>query len=336
MPIITVTGTNVTHPAYSTNSVTFPDPKSASPPLLLDTLAQLSTKGAVLAVDERLLKRAKSKYYTAKIALPLADLHGPLEKYYRRAYYCCHNLVQVKDTVTSKYCNSRICYTCNRIRTAKLINGYETAIRAMQEPRLVTLTFRNVPGAQLSVAITGMQNVFRQITVSNRIRNSRKRLETDIVTLKGIRKLEVTFNQRKQTFHPHFHIICDGEEAAELLVREWLKRFPGRAERKGQDIRPVNEEAILELFKYSTKLIGSKGKPIPARALDVIMQALHGRRIVQPFGGIRFVSEDVENLRSDTYQGLPDYDIIEWIWQEHDWINCYAECLTGYMPKESG
>ena len=70
---ITVTGTNVTFPENS--------PKKG---VSLDTLAQLTA----YAPDNRLLKRARSKYFTSQIAIPLAELRSPLEKYYRNAYYC--------------------------------------------------------------------------------------------------------------------------------------------------------------------------------------------------------------------------------------------------------
>lgn len=323
MSDITVTGTKVTHPAYSTkNSVTLSDPKNGAPgPLILDTLAQLAQKG-----PSRLLLRARSKYLTGSLAIGLAELHSPLEKYYRNAFYCNHTLVQVGETVTGKYCNSRICYVCNRIRTAKLINGYATQLKAMRDARFVTLTRTNVSGDILRDTVSGMLDTVRRIL--RRYNNRGK------VTHNGIRKIEITHNTVTDTFHPHFHFVCDGLAVAEQLVADWLELNPGITDIKAQDIRPVDENSLLELFKYSTKLVVKRDgrHELHLQAVDVITRALYGRRIIQPYGRIRRVSEDVDDLRSDSYPELPEYDLMEWCWHEHDWIGEGGECLTGFTP----
>ena len=326
----TVTGTNVTQATHTSKSVTLSDPKSVAPDTLsLDTLAQLSTYTNETAIlDDRLLRRARSKWMTSPIALPLADLRTELEKYYRRAYYCCHELIQQGQTVTGKYCNSRICYTCNRIRTAKLINGYKKPIGDMSQPMLVTLTRKNVTGDQLSVTLTEMCHQFRKIL----LRNAARKRYGNALPCYGIRKIEVTYNANRNTFHPHFHIVTDGRNVSERIVTDWLEFSNGNALRQAQDIRPVTDDSLLEVFKYATKIVTNGKRVVPLDALDVIMQALYGRRITQPFGSMRIVSEEVEGLQSDSYPGLPEYELMQWGWHEHDWINGYGECMTGYTP----
>ena len=297
--------------------------KPVTTPLILDTLAQLRT-----CDPNRLLKRARSKYFTSSIAIGLADLKTPLEKYYWNAYHCCDRLLQQGATITGKYCNSRICNVCNRIRTAKAINGYAATLKlTIPNAQFVTLTRKNVTASALSETITKMCYDFRKILNAN---ISKKRYGKS-VTMDGIRKLEITYNVLQNTFHPHFHIVT-GIESAEVLRSEWLKRNEGVTEKHAQDIRPVTDETLIELFKYATKVVTKGKRSVPFPALDVIMQSLHHRRIIQPFGAIRRVSEDVDELHSDIYPELPEYELMEWCWHEHDWINCYAECLTGYAP----
>ena len=47
------------------------------------------------------------------------------------------------------------------------------------------------------------------------------------------------------------------------------------------------------------------------------------------------MSEDVEEIDKQAYPGIPEYDCIEWNWQESDWMNKYGELLTGYVPSEA-
>ena len=116
---------------------------------LLDTLAQLPIKTKKTSLTP-LQKRARSKYFTQNIVTPLIkyaqfevqDLQ--LQKYFSNAWYCCSNLKQVgKNLVETHYCNTRVCNQCNRIRTAKLMNGYITQL-SNKKQYFVTLTIPNV------------------------------------------------------------------------------------------------------------------------------------------------------------------------------------------------
>ena len=105
-----------------------------------------------------------------------------------------------------------------------------------------------------------------------------------------------------------------------------------------QDIRPMDENAMVELFKYASKIVDTKkGEAgiVHIHAVDVIMRALYKRRIIQPFGSIKKnVSEDVDELQSELYEGIPYYDFMTWEWEHCDWHNEYGELLTGYSPSE--
>lgn len=292
-------------------------------PLLLDTLAQLR-KSDYKNDKQKLLRKARSKYFTTKLAIPLAELKNEREKYYRNAFYCSHIITQNDNKFTARYCNTRICNVCNRIRTAKLINGYGVQIKEL-DSYFVTLTIPNVTENELSNTLEKMTKAFRSI--QNRLRK-----------LKGIRKLEITYNAISNTYHPHFHVILDGSENSNTLKNEWMKEFP-LALPYCQDIRKANESSVVELFKYTTKVVTKvNGKmSIYVHAIDTIIRSLYQRRAIQPFGGLKMVAEDITELQSEIYEGLPEYEAIEWVWENDatDWINKYGECLTGYEPTEA-
>lgn len=269
-------------------------------------------------------KRARSKWYTRKITGTLLFQDSPIHKYYQRAFYCNHTLTQKAGKITSKYCNTRICNVCNRIRTAKLIDGYRSQLtgRGMQ---FVTLTAPNVSDVDLKNEVDRMQRIASNILKVFRVRRKDP--------LNGVRKLEITYNAVDNTYNPHFHMIVD---AGEDVICEWLARNPD-AKRVAQDCRPVDDAVLKELFKYTTKIVSHSKKKfiVYVKALDVIMRALKGRRCFQPFGDVRRVSEDVDDELEAVIEA-EDYEIIEWEWHDAgDWVDTdTGELLTGHEPPE--
>ncbi len=296
------------------------DSKIGKKGLFLDTLAQLPTDDL-----KSLKKRARSKWYTTAITSRLLYQNSALHKYYQSAYYCSHILKQEGKKITARYCNTRICHICNRIRTAKLMNGYVSQLQKLEPLQFVTLTVPNCNVTELSQTIDSLLKSF-----SNIIRVLRERRK---IPVNGIRKLEVTYNHRENTYHPHIHTLVDAQ-VGDLIVSEWLKRYD-KASFKAQDIRNADKNALNEIFKYSTKIV-TKGKnklEVFIPALDNIMIALRGRRCFQPFGIIKKIEEDIDGIESVEYDEIEPYDLIEWIWDDCDWI--YGnKTLTGYVSPD--
>jgi len=200
----------------------------------------------------------------------------------------------------------------------------------MSTPYFLTLTVPNVPEYQLRSTIELMAKNF------NLIRRSVKRYSNWFII--GVRKLECTYNDVRNDYHPHYHMIIDANEAQlQEVVTKWLKYWP-QANMKAQDYRPCKDEgSMLELFKYFTKLYkkDSNGKySASAYHLDKIFQAVYRKRTFQPYGGIRKVKEELDDLEStvETEETIERY----WTWFENDWIDSETgECLTGYEPSES-
>lgn len=254
----------------------------------LDTLAQLpqpySSKG--FEKRESLRKRARSKYFSAGLALKLIDVQkSKLLKSYWNSFYCCGVLKQDGNKITGKYCGTRWCLVCNRIRTAKLVNGYTEPLSKLVHPYFVTLTVPNVSGTDLRDTIDSMTVALREI---------KKKYQKIGVNFTGIRKVECTYNGLRNDFHPHFHLLISGGVQAKLLLYEWLKHFP-EADRKGQDYKRADKKSVKEIFKYFTKLVtktyDEKGtvvrKRIEVSAMDKIFSAMQNLRVFQPMGIVK-------------------------------------------------
>ncbi len=286
----------------------------------LDTLAQLPTDDL-----KSLKKRARSKWYTMAITSRLLYQNSPLHKYYQSAFYCSHILKQEGKKITAHYCNTRICHICNRIRTAKLMNGYISQLQKLGSLQFVTLTIPNCSVTELAETIDLILKSF-----SNIIRVIRERRK---IRVSGIRKLEITYNYITNTYHPHIHVLVDSD-VGDVIVTEWLKRFE-KARVQAQDIRNADKNALNEIFKYSTKIVTKSKNRLEVfiPALDNIMISLRGRRCFQPFGSIKKIEEDVIGIESVEYEEIEPYDFIEWIWDECDW-RAENKTLTGYISPD--
>jgi len=305
--------------------------KTVFSPPLFNTLAQLCTDSPTKP-PETLTRRAKAKFITNGLIFPLIDLNSPLKNSYWRTWHCTSVLLQEGHKLTSKYCNNRWCIVCNRIRTAKMINKYYPVIKSeLPDLHFTTLTFPNVKGEDLEQAISDMISNFQRIKNKMRMR--------DKIKIKGIRKLECTVNYRRRDFNPHLHFLMDGRGPAELLQKEWLLRYP-QAYHKAQKILKADDGSIIELLKYTTKLVHKDDYTkldnnqiqigIHPEELDTIFQAVRNRRTYQPFGIKLNLNEDVEELKSEVYEEiLSDIDVWKWDQDNSDWVSTYGELLTG-------
>jgi hypothetical protein len=153
------------------------------------------------------------------------------------------------------------------------------------------------------------------------------------IRIKGIRKIESTINEKDLTTHPHFHVILDGKENAELLLAEWYKRNKGISS-KGQNIKPCVD--AMELFKYFTKMLTKSGQFLPVE-MDKTFLAMRNKRVYQAFGGIRKESEDIE-VKESSECDWKDPQAEIWTFQSggrfSDWYNAHGEALSEIEMQE--
>lgn len=259
--------------------------------------------------------KIRNKIFSIEIALNLAlsNPNSPLFKSYLNTIYFCQSMYQQDGyKITSKYCNNRHCYSCNRIRTGKLMNNYMPFVEWMQDDMcLVTLTIPSISAEDLRSSIEQMKQTFTFIKDVMRKRETK---------LTGLRKLECTYNTEKDTYHPHFHVLVKGYKEAIELYRLWFDYIP-KVSYKGQDIVEADVNSAKELFKYFTKFWSKKqngintNKIIDYQAQDKIYNAIKGMRIFQSFGMNEFKeqtqieideSEEIEVNTAGLFNIAPD------------------------------
>ena len=301
--------------------------KSKRPVSFLDTL-ELTTEIFRTKTHESLYKSAFRKQKTNNKIYSLIDIttdKGMKSKYWQ-TFHCKNVLLQQGQSIIGSLCRNRWCLTCSRIKTAEMINGYAEPLRELateNELYFVTLTAPTIKADKLTTEIRKRIKVFQQCQDA---------LRKQGIKLNGMRKLEITYNEKTNKYHPHFHFIQQGKHESECLRNEWVKRFqkqPKKASNKAQDIRPITDldEGFMELFKYATK--DSVKDSTPPLALDVIYQALQRVRVYQPYGKIRKVKKPIEKTDEKFIVDFkPPMDEV-WVFDEVqvDWVNGSNENL---------
>lgn len=283
------------------------------------------TSRAKLDKKSDLTNKARKKYIGNGLAISLATSRfaGDMSKSYWNTYHCAET-IEVKDNRSrSSYCKNRWCLTCQSIKIAHLINGYKPQLSEMANPYFVTLTAPTVPEKYLPARIEDFETKWRQIA---------KQAQKVRKNFRGLRKAECTIRPNGH-YHYHFHIIIEGESNALYLMKRWLD-LNEDARGEGQDLRKADGQSMIELFKYFTKLTTKtqtkERKAMPSDNLNVIFHALKGKRVYQPFGGLKKINEDYvpEGGELVATEGV-------YTWLRNDWIDyTTGELLTGYEPSE--
>lgn len=306
----------------------------------LDKSVQLGTTlfDTEISHSERTLRhRANAKFFSAKLSKELAKLDDSiLINSYLRSVNCNTTLIQRGQKLESRYCGARWCNVCNRIRTAKLINGYEPVLSQIKDKHFVTLTLPNCEVWELNKIIGLMSASQKQIQERLKKRHQRKQSTFQLV---GMRKLECTYNATENTYHPHFHFIIQGAEASGALLEEWLNTVPS-ANRAAQDIRPALLNSEKELFKYFSKVVSKTGKGknvVVVRALDNIYQSMFGKRVFQPIGIRKHlnISEDLGELEPDHFADWDEEEVKTWDWNGENWKDVYGNSICEYRPSNA-
>jgi hypothetical protein len=198
-----------------------------------------------------------------------------------------------------------------------MTNGYKAPLQELGNLYFVTLTRPNVKARQLKSEVAKMIKGFQRIKDNLR--------KTYGIKLNGIRKIEVTYNEQADTYHPHFHFIQSDQKHAYALQKLWLDQF-SNANIKAQDIRPINttnDDSFIELFKYATKETTKSGKSYTGEVLHNIYSALEGKRIYQTYGTLKKVKEPAEAKAEKAVINWIEPKMDIWIWDndKKDWLD---------------
>lgn len=177
-------------------------------------------------------------------------------------------------------CRDRLCPLCSHRR------GYQATAKVLalthefNAPRLLTLTLR-ATDEPLKACVFRLFNRFGALRAmkgwSSRVTG-------------GVWTLEVTRNPTTGQWHPHLHIIADGEFFPQPLLKKLWHEATGDS--FIVDVRAIHDRR--EAAKYVAAYLAKPADVAqwPASAIAEYALALHGRRLMQPFGTARKVEID--------------------------------------------
>ena len=159
---------------------------------------------------------------------------------------------------TAYFCMDRLCPMCAWRRSLKIFGQVSQILELISGDYtflFLTLTVPNCTGEVLSDTLNRLNKAFYQMT-------KRKKWQKAV---KGyFRALEITYNKRRDDFHPHFHCIlavpkdylqkktAHADKSCYIKHEEWLDMW--RKAYKEESIQMVNIKAITHRMKYDEGL----------------------------------------------------------------------------------
>lgn len=218
------------------------------------------------------------------------------------------------------FCKQRLCSGCAWRSAVKSAQCISAIAQKMSDDGyimiFVTLTVPNVAGDKLRKTIQHLGRSWLRLT-----KRKRYAVWTD-----GVRKIEITYNAKTDTYHPHMHMVLfvtPGYFARHYvsraqLLKDW-REVTEQPEITQVDIRRCRDlgatNAILEVAKYSAK---ASDYAHSEEVLDTFYKALHHTRMLTFFGRCRELREEYENDKLQQYAELDTvrYTMrVVYIWQ---------------------
>jgi len=219
-----------------------------------------------------------------------------------------------KKLVHANYCRERLCKICTYHKSMKVFSEVSRVMNYIQAsgeiftPVFLTLTLPNCQAEELSLILDKMFKGFNRLMTN---------IQKKGFILGWFRALEITYNRRRDDFHPHFHIILlmkqnyfDSKNflTTEKWVSKWKKALRINSEHLICDIRKIKGEkkVIAEVSKYSVKdtdYLFKRNPFLTDKITKTFSTALKSRRLYA-FGGYmkdvqKILELEKESTKSD-------------------------------------
>ena len=207
-----------------------------------------------------------------------------------------------KKIKSAYFCRLRTCPMCNWRKSLKMFGHTNKIVNKILEQNsstrflFVTFTVKNCPAEKLEETINLMNKGFKDLTNKNRKISCSAKLKNNM--LGYIRAMEITYNQEKDTYHPHIH--CIFAVKAQYFTKGYIKKSDWQyiwgeccvteyePIVKVQTIKNSTSKAVAEVAKYPVKMdeiANYQDEKKAIKALIVFTKILKGRRLIT-FGGV--------------------------------------------------
>jgi plasmid rolling circle replication initiator protein Rep len=214
-------------------------------------------------------------------------------------------------------CKNRFCPVCAWRKARKDALGLSLMMQYIKQQEnkefiFLTLTTPNVNSDELENEIKGYNNSFRKLI---------KRKKVDSVIKGYVRKLEITYNKKRDDYNPHFHVLIAvnksyfTDKRYYISQKEWLNLWrdvtgmPEITQVRVQKIKQNNNKELYEMAKYSGK---DSNYLINQKVFDAFYKSLKGKQILVYSGLFKDARKKLKNGDLDY---LKEVDPTEYIYQ---------------------
>ncbi|HEH1687853.1 TPA: protein rep [Staphylococcus aureus] len=239
-------------------------------------------------------------------------------------------------------CKNRFCPVCAWRKARKDALGLSLMMQYIKQQEkkefiFLTLTTPNVMSDELENEIKLYNNSFRKLI---------KRKKVGSVIKGYVRKLEITYNKKRDDYNPHFHVLIAvnksyfTDKRYYISQQEWLdlwRDVTGISEItqvQVQKIRQNNNKELYEMAKYSGK---DSDYLINQKVFDAFYKSLKGKQVLVYSGLFKEAKKKLKNGDLDYLKEIDPTEYIYqifYIWKQKEYLASELYDLTEQEKRE--
>ncbi|HDK3769290.1 TPA: protein rep [Staphylococcus aureus] len=239
-------------------------------------------------------------------------------------------------------CKNRFCPVCAWRRARKDALGLSLMMQYIKQQEkkefiFLTLTTPNVQNEQLEDEIKHYNKSFKKMVERKKVKS----------IIKGyVRKLEITYNKKRDDYNPHFHVLIAvnksyfTDKRYYISQQEWLdlwRDVTGISEItqvQVQKIRQNNNKELYEMAKYSGK---DSDYLINQKVFDAFYKSLKGKQVLVYSGLFKEAKKKLKNGDLDYLKEIDPTEYIYqifYIWKQKEYLASELYDLTEQEKRE--
>lgn len=251
-----------------------------------------------------------------------------------------------KKLKSANFCRLRLCPMCQWRRSLKMFGQVKKITDKILESdksiRFIfgTFTIRNCDAKDLEACIDNLNKKFRYLVASSLTFAPAKKLKQNL--LGYLKAVEVTYNSKDKTYHPHLHVIFAvrpnffAGKQNYMTKKEWINLWQqalGVDYKPQTDIRAIKTntgKAVAEVAKYPVKTAPILSLPYDeiGAVLKTLTLSLNKKRFVSYGGIFKTVKQELKLADIETDKDLVNTDI-----EQQERFNAVTAVLFKYNFK---
>lgn len=251
-----------------------------------------------------------------------------------------------KKLKTANFCRVRLCPMCQWRRSLKMFSQVKKITDKILEndksTRFIfgTFTIKNTDAENLEACINTLNKKFKYLVDQKKTFAPAKKLKQNL--LGYLKAVEVTYNSKDKTYHPHLHVIFAVKStffknsSNYMTKKEWIELWQkalGVDYKPQTDIRAIKSgtaKAVAEVAKYPVKTapILSLNDDEAVEVLKTLTLSLNKKRFVAYGGIFKTVKQELKFQDVETDKDLVNVDI-----EQQERFNAVTAVLFKYNFK---